>query len=219
MSTEDDTREMGKTSGGGLLGVIRKRTAMYTGERSLSAVSHFLSGYRFAQGAGQALQFDLPPDFHEWVAYRLHFQESTTGYRRMILDRFPEESVALDRFFELLDEHGARQESVVATIKGHGPAVFKMEHGSRETKRQAKLAEQIRLVVYTEDPGFFLTHDDQTAEYPRRNLFCPSLSGLMKPYTPDADYVKVIDQDRYNRLLQEDEAFVLQIRQERARQK
>jgi hypothetical protein len=199
---------------GGLLDLIRERTAMYTGERGLSAIYHFILGYTFAQRSGQTLSFDLPPDFNEWVAYRLHFRESTSGYRRMILNRIPDESVALDRFFELLDEHRVRHESVVATIHCHGPAVFRGKGGSPETKREAKVAQEVSLVVYTSDPGFFVIHDDQTAKYPRKALFCPSLSWLRRPYKPDADYVEIVDHDRYKRLLQDDEAFMLQIREE-----
>ena len=216
METEEDFRDrMRKIRDGSLLDVIRVRTAMYTGERTLSAVSHFLTGYGFAQQVYQIPSSLLPPDFHDWVAYRLHFHNSTSGYRRMILERFPDESVALDRFFELLDEHEARQESVVATVQAHGAAIFRGEHGSGESQREAKTAQQVRLVVYTNDPGFFLTHDDQSAEYPRKSLFCPSLSWLHNPYKADENYLTVIDQDRYNRLLQEDKVFVLQIEEER----
>ena len=51
MGTESDEgseRRRQRILHGGLLDVIRARTAMYTGKRTLSAVSHFLDGYRFA---------------------------------------------------------------------------------------------------------------------------------------------------------------------------
>jgi hypothetical protein len=197
---------------GGLLDAIRTRTAMYTGERTLSAVSHFLSGYQFAQYVFQipsSQQSRLPFDFHDWVAYRLHFLESTSGYRRMILKHAPDESAALDRFFELLDEHRNRQARVVAAVRCHpsSPDVFKLEGASLETRRRARVAEELRLVVYTNDPGFFLVHDDQIAEHPRRSCFCPSLTWIKYPFKPEGDYLTILDQEQYERLLQEDEAF------------
>ena len=57
---------------------------MYTGETSLFSISHFLSGYGFAAelyGVGDADDWLLVPrEFHDWVAYRLHFYESTSGW-------------------------------------------------------------------------------------------------------------------------------------------
>src|ERR1700756_4226792 len=93
---------------------------MYLGTRSLSALSHFLAGYGFALHVHEIpSSHHLPGDFHEWVAYRLHFFESTSGYRNMILKRVPNESAALDRFFELLDEHHSRKPQVVARVDGY----------------------------------------------------------------------------------------------------
>ncbi len=93
----------------GLLNVIRERPAMYLGELSLSALTQFLNGYGiclFLHGIQE--KAPLPRDFHDWVADRLHFSESTRGYTRMILERVPDEAMALRFFFELLDEYCAR---------------------------------------------------------------------------------------------------------------
>jgi hypothetical protein len=107
-----------KIRSGELLKAIRDRPALYLGERSLSALWYYLQGYQMAlSGYDIRAAFPVPADFHEWVAYRLHFYESTSGYRNMILKRTPDESLALDHFFGLLDEHRTRKPRVVALAR------------------------------------------------------------------------------------------------------
>jgi len=214
METEEGSeRRRQRIRDGGLLDVIRVRTAMYTGERTLTAVYHFLNGYRFALDVYETAYSLLPLDFHDWVAYRLGFLASTTGYRGMILEHFPDESVALDRFFELLDEHRSRQAKVVATLRrppGSPEKVFDCRDGDVWTRRRVKVADEIKIVVYTDDPGFFLAHDELAAGHPRRSIFCPALSWLSmfgSPFRLDEEYLTILDRDQYDRLLREDEAF------------
>ena len=207
---------------GGLLDVIRVRTVMYTGERTLSSVYHFLRGYQFALNVYvyETPGSLLPPDFHDWVAYRLRFHETTLGYRGMILKRFPDESAALDRFFELFDEHRSRQARVVATVRrppGNPDMLVETTDGNLRTSRRVKLAEEIKIVVYTDDPGFFVANDDQAAEQPRRSCFCPALSWMSMPFRPDEEHLTILDLDQYNRLLREDEAFRQRRSEERQR--
>src|SRR5262249_50612749 len=102
-----------------LLELIRERPEVYLGERSLSALWHYLHGFFMALSIhldDPKAQYVLPPDFHEWVAYRLHFFESTSGYKKMILKRVPDESEALNVFFKLLDEHRFRRSRMVARV-------------------------------------------------------------------------------------------------------
>lgn len=148
---------------------------MYTGERTLSSVAHFLSWYLFAHTVLQVPPPSLlPPDFHDWVAYRLHFRESTMGYRNMILERFPDESLALDRFFELADAHRNRQEKVVARVQRHDSSreTSKIESGTGDGQSRASMTEEVKIVVYTDDPGFFLVQDNQAVEDTERGQFC-----------------------------------------------
>lgn len=203
-TTNDITNRFQRIRDGELLDVIRVRTAMYTGERTLTAVYHFLAGFGFAQHVYQIPTRQVPSDFHDWVAYRLHYYESTSGYKRMILNRIPDESAALDRFFELLDEYRSRQPAVVATAKTGDLKVFKQEDGSFEDMRRARVAKEVRLVVYTDDPGFFVIHDDEAAEYPRRSYFCPTLSSEKFGVLRDTTSVHVVNHEQYSRLLQED---------------
>ena len=52
----------------------------YTGEATLTSIQHFLSGYNLATDlydvADPKDQLLIPLEFHDWVAYRLHFYES-----------------------------------------------------------------------------------------------------------------------------------------------
>jgi hypothetical protein len=198
-----------KIKSGQLLDVIRQKTAMYTGERSLSALAHFLLGYGFAlQVCEIQLPDYLPLDFHEWVAYRLHFFESTSGYKDMILKRIPDESAAFDRFFELLDEHRIRQARVVATVHGHPreytTATF---HDGVESKKVGVLPEILTLVAYTDDPGFFVSCDDAGTEFPSKGRFFATIKSFGQRFGVQKGNVSVLDAKTFNRWLTEEERF------------
>ncbi|MBS1802557.1 MAG: hypothetical protein JST28_04290 [Acidobacteria bacterium] len=191
---------------GNILEQIRQRPLMFLGERSLSYLYHFIHGYSMHRD--QPLEL-LPADFHEWVAYRLHYLEPTSGYRNMILNRFPNEEEAFNQFFELLDQHRARRATSVAKVRAHPlqPEIFKGMPGTEEQTR-VRVAREVSLVVYTDDPGLFVTHDDPGAEYPARRVeFRPSLSWLETPYKPVPEYVTVFDKLVFSRLVREAEAF------------
>ena len=190
---------------GNILEQIRQAPLMYLQERSLSYMYHFITGYSMHRDQPPNL---LPADFHEWIAYRLHYLEPTSGYRNMILNRFPNEEEAFSRFFELLDDHHSRSPRNVARIRAHPtePDIFKRVPGTEENVR-VRIAVEVSLITYTDDPGFFVVHDDPNAEYPRRLEFRPSLSWLGVPYTPDQAFLTVLDQAEFSRLTRESEVF------------
>jgi hypothetical protein len=70
-----------------LIETLSTRTAMYTGEHKLSNVSSFIDGYTFAVRSEDRYTEFLSnfPEFHNWVAKRLGFYESTAGWQNMIL--------------------------------------------------------------------------------------------------------------------------------------
>ena len=121
--------------------------------------------------------------------------------------------MALDKFFELIDEHRTRQARVVAPIQrppGNPDVPVTFKDGDLCTRTRLRVAEEIKMVVYTDDPGFFLSHDDEVAERPTRSLFCPSLSHVSSrgyPFRPDEEFLTILDPDEYGRLLREDAAF------------
>jgi hypothetical protein len=153
---------------------IRKRPGMYLGESSLTALYHFLMGYRFAlDNHGIPRSNDptaLPDDFHDWVAYRLHFKESTSGWRNMILGRTGSEKEGLDRFFTLLDEYNTRMPHLVAKLVGVQKSYSRI---CGDVTEQLQYPVSISLITYTEDPGFFALSDTDD-EFPGKGFF-PSI--------------------------------------------
>jgi hypothetical protein len=157
-----------------ILEQIRRRPAMFTGEDSLRSIYHFLSGYSFALDrhsvATDTDPLILPGQFHDWVAYRLHFYESTSGWCNMISARTSTEPDAIDRFFQLLSEFNARIPHTVAKLKGyektyHQSAVHRSSDGNlcRAKDVSCRYPDSISLVTYTDDPGFFAYSDDGTS--------------------------------------------------------
>jgi hypothetical protein len=85
---------------------IRKRPAMYLGQRSITRLHIFLCGYRFARselGISQTEQEREFGEFQSWLEQKFNV-ETTQSWANIILSRTKNESQALDNFFELLDE-------------------------------------------------------------------------------------------------------------------
>jgi hypothetical protein len=194
---------------GKLLEVIREKPAMYLGERSLSALQHFLAGYGYALFVHDVPhEFQLPRDFHDWVAYRLHFFESTSGYRNMILKHVRDEAAALDRFFELLDKHRKRQPHIVATVQGHRreyTIATKMD--GAVTHKPGLLPETLTLVTYTDDPGFFVSCPDPTIGFPEKDRFIATLRSFELFSGVSKENLTILDATTYNRWLIEEDRF------------
>jgi hypothetical protein len=157
-----------------LLERIRKRPGMYLGECSLSALYHTIGGYTMAlhaHGIDNDRNLRLPDDFNDWVAYRLHYKESTSGWKNMILGVSESEAAAFTRFFELLDQHTTRQPKVVAKLIG-----FEKTYsvGSEGRERIERYPTRISLIAYTDDPGLFVASDEPGYSLPTEG-FLPSL--------------------------------------------
>jgi len=186
---------------GRLLDAIRETPPLYLGERSLTALWHFLHGFAFAEHIHRAeTVIELSNDFHEWVAYRLHYYESTKGWRQMILEQTLDESAAFDRFYELLDDHRARQPRVVGTIEGHPREYSTRRQGENSSEAIQKLMpEKLILVAYTDDPGLFLSTFEGSDNFPGKDR-------LFRPYLRfRRDMITVLDEEAFDRWLQEDE--------------
>ena len=189
MSYVDRTPEI---KAGGLLDIIRERPAMYLGEHTLTGLWHFLQGFHAAAHIyGMSAASQLPRDLHDWVAYRLHYYSSTSGWRNTILKEVPDEPAALARFYELLDEYRARKRRVVATIRGHHREYCVGMPGSGEAVRKL-MPEVIMLVAYTDDPGLFLTCDGD-CDFPEKDR-------LAHPrFSWSGGTITVLDQVAYDR--------------------
>lgn len=197
MGHQDRTQDI---KAGRLLELIRERPALYLGENSLTGLWHFLRGYRMAEGDhGIDDVIHLPTDIFDWVAYRLHYYDSTSGWRQMILGRVPDERAALKRFWELLDDHRARKPHVVATIHDCriGYRTFKQGRDISEGI-QKFMPETMTLIAYTDDPGLFLTSESDDQFPGKDQLFYPKLRGI------SLEMITPVDQEAFNRWLVED---------------
>jgi len=70
-----------------LLKKMETRPAMWTGELSLKSIRTFLDGYSFALQEHRLIKpyEENEQNFHDWVAEKLGFDESTSGWQNMIL--------------------------------------------------------------------------------------------------------------------------------------
>jgi hypothetical protein len=87
---------------------IREKPELYIGEKSLTALYFNINGFNLSCWVHDAEE-NLKPNwkgFHDFVALKLEYTESTSGYRNMILEknRF-DEIKSLNMFFELIDSY------------------------------------------------------------------------------------------------------------------
>jgi hypothetical protein len=163
-----------------ILDQLRRRPALYTGEASLSSIEHFLSGYSFAANRYNVGNPDdrllIPREFHDWVAYRLHFYESTSGWCHMIVSKSESDDVAIERFFILLDQLHQREAHIVARLTGYQKkytrTTYRQENNTliEDSTATRSYPDSIRLVTYKEDPGFF-AYSETDDELPVAGFF------------------------------------------------
>ena len=89
-----------------LLEKIHKTPGLYLGTPSVTALRHFLVGYKFArQEMGlmpTEVELDFYREFQPWLQH--HFQLQTTNpWDKILLFKYPDESTAFSNFFHLLD--------------------------------------------------------------------------------------------------------------------
>ena len=101
-----------------LIDKIRMRTAMYTGYSSPTHLKSFLSGYFFAKN-DKAIKKEKPDfhGFHDWIAKKFNYYESTSGWAYMIEDQRKYKEEALYLFYELLDEYRGVSHKQIAHIE------------------------------------------------------------------------------------------------------
>lgn len=91
-----------------MIALIRPRPAMYIGDHSLFCLRSFLDGCFFL-AEEHGIRTDESPSFggfHDWVAERFGWYESTAGWCNIIVAECDgDPGRALDRFFELIEEY------------------------------------------------------------------------------------------------------------------
>jgi hypothetical protein len=204
-----------------ILDIMRERPAMYMGTASLIGLRFFLIGFRMAQDIhGIEATPPLPRDFADWVAYRLHLESNWSGFwHRAILSRIRDEHLALIRFYELRDEYLLRKPQVVATIRKECREHKVGQQGPNHEIiwRTVLLPESLRIVVYTDDPGFFLTADESDPfSYPNGWFFSAFDCSAMG-WKFSAERFDVHDQPTWDRLVAENKKYKRNLARRRAR--
>ena len=100
-----------------LLELIRKRPGLWIAEPELIRVYAFLGGYEAALGRQRLTFRYVGPEFHgfhDWIARRLGYGGSASGWYNMIRGRCSSEREAFDRFYELLVEFRSSVQDTVA---------------------------------------------------------------------------------------------------------
>ena len=89
-----------------LIDMLRIRTALFTGVASPTHLRSFMDGY-FTATKRENPDKEEPKfhGFHDWVAKKFDYSESTSGWANMIEDQREDKKEALDLFYELLDEY------------------------------------------------------------------------------------------------------------------
>jgi len=96
-----------------LIAKIKKRPALYLGNKSISHLQVFLDGYTFARRelkvpiSNEEADFE---DFQEWIEGKFNLPD-TQSWAKIILFYSADERDALERFFELFDEFVKRNSS------------------------------------------------------------------------------------------------------------
>jgi hypothetical protein len=90
------------------IALIRPRPAMYIGEHSLPCLCSFLYGCLYL-AYQQAIETNEHPEFqgfHDWIAARFGWSESTSGWCNIIIQECGgDQRKAMDRFFDLVEEY------------------------------------------------------------------------------------------------------------------
>ncbi len=164
-----------------LLQKMRLRPGMWFSKPSLYSLDSFLGGYGTALDYMQVVdpEFDdFSKNFHDWVAYRLQYYESTMGWAGMIENSMESMSEKFELFFQLEEEFHARKARRVATVKPSTRITILRYNEHKEViyEGPASTPELLEIVRYTDDPGMFLvskTHPDYLAYG-----YCPDLKAL-----------------------------------------
>ena len=185
-----------------ILEKLHRRPALYTGENTLTSIRHFLSGYGFSLMLHEIPSADdplvIPREFHDWVAYRLHYYESTSGWCNMICDRTDTDQQAIDRFFELLSEFKHREPHTVAKLtdfsKTYQQSTVRRDDNcdvSQTPPMTRSYPKSISLVTYTDDPGFF-AYSDTHEPFPSEG-FHPDLQSFELRTGADKSLLTILD--------------------------
>ncbi len=120
-----------------LIDEIRMRTAMFTGYSSPTHLHSFLSGFFYAN-RDEDITEETPSfhGFHDWIADKFGYKESTSGWAYMIEDQRDDKSEALYLFYELLDKYrGIRHKQIAKVEFSHEAKIDRSWRGYSRLKK------------------------------------------------------------------------------------
>ena len=98
----------------GLLEKISQKPGLYIGHPSVTALRHFLVGYKFARQEMGILPTEIELDFYQefqpWLQRRFHIQ-TTNAWDKILLFKFVDDETAFSHFFQLLETFRHRDKS------------------------------------------------------------------------------------------------------------
>lgn len=100
-----------------ILAQVRRKPGLYLSQISPCSLLSFLNGYALA--SPNDLISDAEPafaEFHDWVAEKLDYPESTMGWANMIEGAYDHEITAFLAVFELLDEFRGTPQEVISSV-------------------------------------------------------------------------------------------------------
>lgn len=86
---------------------FRSRPGLYIGEKKISILRAFIDGYFYAAEFDKinSDRREKFAEFHDWVANYFGWNESTAGWKNIILEECNgDEEIAVDKFFEVYDK-------------------------------------------------------------------------------------------------------------------
>lgn len=101
-----------------LLDSIRTRLGLHIGHESPTHLRAFLSGYLHGSEWHKKEYFEEEGfhGFDDWVAQKLSYKESTSGWAYMIADQRSDDREGIWLFFELLDEYRGIQNDEILKL-------------------------------------------------------------------------------------------------------
>ena len=88
--------------------MIRKRPAMYIGEKNLMTLNHYILGFRMGLRASQTKSLEVPPFslFDSWLRLQIKSKKTSLNcsWAKLLCILHRNRSVALDRFYEYFEK-------------------------------------------------------------------------------------------------------------------
>jgi hypothetical protein len=138
---------------------IEKRPAMFIGGNSVFDLYTFITGYEFSLSVHNiqgARLFDDSLSFHDWVALRTHFYESTSGWANMLAEYYGSEEKALKMFFIHYREYKSRTATLIKYLIINERKKWKTSTINGQEHISYLTPSRIEVLKYTNDPGMFI---------------------------------------------------------------